>query len=232
MALFGFGNNNPAPAAAKADPATPVAADPAAPATPATNTDPLAAFSELWSNDPNAAPVVDSLKAPLFANMDETKFQEAVSGMNFTNSIDPALVAKAQSGDTAAFLEAINQAGRAGFSANMKTTMAMVEQALAKRTGDLTASLPGAVKNLQLRDGLDAVNPAFTNPALKPMVEAAQARIASKFPKASVAEIQKMTNDYMTTAAQLLNPQVAEAATTKGGKTDSFDWGEFFAEPS
>jgi hypothetical protein len=65
-------------------------------------------------------------------------------------------------------------------------------------------------------------NPAFSNPAIAPLIEAQVAQLANKYPKATPAELNGMAKEYLAGMAALINPPKAAASTKTGDKGE--DW--------
>jgi len=70
-------------------------------------------------------------------------------------------------------------------------------------------------------------NPAFSNPAVAPLIEAQVAQLALKFPKASPTELKGMAQEYLKDMANLINPQKSDASPKRGTAKDEDDWSSY-----
>lgn len=242
MSIFDIFNANPNPAhvqqpAAAAPPGnipdaanvatdgTVPAATPASDATPVVaeqeNQNPLDEFKTLWDAVPidKGAPPVNEGFVPL----DPVKLQEIVSKASFTNTITPeniqAITAGGE-GAVQAFQDSMNAVAQ---QVMMQSTLAankMTEQALTKALATQDAKLPQLMRQYQTLDS----NPLFTNPAVKPVMEAVQSQLAVKNPNASATELAKMAQNFVTVMGEAFAPKTDTPTDTP----NDTDWGKFF----
>jgi len=250
--LFSSAPATPAAPAATAAPATPPAAPatpgnipdgvaPSNPATPGTEANgmipapapegtqtpdsPLAQFSKMWE------PVADAegnVKAP--AQLDATKLQEIISKADFTSTIGTDNLARIAAGGEeaqAAFTESMNSVAQ---QVLIQATMAankMQEQAIKTALDSQTASIPELIRTQNASNNLQAANPLFSNPAIKPIIDAVQVQLAATNPTATPQQLTEMAQNYVTVMGEAFNPK---APTTVPGQVDTnINWESFLA---
>lgn len=199
---------------------------PPVPAEPAVAVSPMDEFKSLW--EPSATPNVDgTLPANMFAGADPTKMLEAARKVDFAKSVPPEVLAKITAGGpdaAAAFASAINDVAQRSYAQSSFASTKIVEAALAKFQEGIEARLPGQVKNFQVRESLRESNPALMHPAAAPIMEALQAQLTVKYPNASVAELQGMASQYLTSFTTAAAPKPATQAVSA-----SEDWDKYFS---
>lgn len=198
-------------------PALPVPAP--TPAEPAEPKSPLDEFTNLWDTkpvDPNApAPV----EAP---ELNAESVQTAVAKADFSSAITPeTLAAISAGGDDAqtAFATAMNVVAQKVMTQAIMVNDKLTKQAIAKASKAYEDSLPEMLRASAAADHLKTSNPLFSNPAVKPVIEATQAQLLQKFPNATHAEITKMTQDYIIAMGESFTPK-AVVNDNSGGETD------------
>jgi len=191
---------------------------------------PLDTYKDLWQ-----APIVDPNKpdpnAPIF-NFDPAKIQESASKMDFSKMMKPETLAKITAGGdgaTEAFLQTMNDFGRGMTVQSLQLTTGIVEKALEKQKEQFQAQLPEMFKTFQTRNSLSEANPAFNNPALKPIVESLQAQMQLKHPNASSKEINGLVNGYMEQLGTVFSPKKEETGSNGSGKGQETDWSAFLS---
>lgn len=196
------------------------------PVEPAAPVSPMDEFKSLW--EPSATPNVDAtLPANMFAGTDPTKMLESARKVDFAKNISPEVLAKITAGgpDAAnAFAQAINDVAQRSYAQSSFASTKIVEAALAKFQEGLDARLPSQVKNFQVRESLRESNPALSHPAAAPIMEALQAQLTVKYPNATVAELQGMASQYLTSFTAMANPAKPGPAVPAAE-----DWDKFFA---
>lgn len=217
-----FGTTSQPSDAVAAQTAAPVTA--ATPAVESAPVSPLDQFSSLW--EPSATPTVDgTLPANMFSGTDPAKMLEAARKVDFAKSIPPEVLAKITAGGpdaAAAFAQALNDATQRSYAQSSFASTKIVEAALAKFQEGLDSRLPGQIRNHQVSQSLRESNPALMHPAAAPIMEAMQAQLSVKFPKATVSELQGMASQYLTAFNTAANPVKAEKVTA------AEDWDSFF----
>lgn len=186
--------------------------------------DPLANFANLWepvSNKDDSASLADF-------RLDPTKLQEVVSKASFTGTVTPDhLRAIANGGEDAvkAFQDSLNSVAQ---NVMMQATLAankMTEQMVSKALAAQEAKFPKLIKQHNTAEQLSAANPLFSNPAVKPILEAVQYQLQAKNPNASASEIVAMSQDFVRVLSeQLGNKQTASSPQD----SNEMDWSKFF----
>lgn len=239
MALFDIFKSTPAPTPAPAVPATPVTPgnipSPTAdlnnqtPVSPApesmTPKIPLDEFAKLWE----ASPVTTDPSASGEPSQELTAdlVNKALSGTNFASSIpQEQFAAISEGGDAAieAMKQIANSIAQTAISQSLlisnKLNTRELERALKKQEDSLPALLRGQAAS----DHLKLTNPLFSNPAVKPVIEATKQQLLQKFPDATPQEITQMTQDYIIAMGATFAPK--ESVNANGGT--EVDWEAFF----
>jgi hypothetical protein len=220
----------PAPAPAPADTSAAPISDlvPPVPTPPApTGTDPappLADFAKLWEPDATKPAAQDSV----FGNLDPAKIFEAAKSANFAGAINPEVlqsVAAGGEGAVQALQSAINSATQAAFAQSTLAATKLIEQAISKSQESQLKNLPDLVRKHTAADSLLAENPALSNPAAAPIIQAIQAQLSTKFPQASTSELTTMAKKYLENFASVVAPpKPAEPVAAKPGE---MDWSKY-----
>jgi len=213
---------------APATPGTEVNGVVPAPATSDTNTpdSPLAQFGNLW--EPVATKAGEAAPATP-APLDPAQLQEIISKASFTSSLTPENLSAIEAGGEGAqqaFTESLNSVAQ---QVLMQATLAankMTEQAVKAATEAQAATIPEMIRAATLNNTLQKENPVFSNPAVRPVIEATQTQLAAKFPNATPDELATMTKDYITAMGAAFAP----APVTPAGSNapDTVDWESHF----
>jgi hypothetical protein len=165
---------------------------------------PLANFDTLWQNDTTKEADVPPSLAPKF-NLDHAGIMSAAQKIDFTSHIAPDLVAKAMSGDAAAFLAVINQAGQLGFANATIASGTLVQNSLSNAQQVLhTNVLPAALREQAVHAAINASNPIFSDPSVAPMLDMLKTRLAATYPHAPPQEIAATAVRYLNSMSQKL----------------------------
>jgi len=204
------GNLNP-----PADPAAPgqgvVPGSAVAPAAPPKEDSPLAAYEKLWEPVPKKKEdPTTTAPVPLTAE----QVQKAVAKSDFTAVISPDQLKDISSGGEAAqkaFQEAMNAVAQRVMVQATMVSNKLTEKAVADAVENIAVQqakeLPGLLRQQQSTAHLNDTSELFSNPAIKPVVEATQAQLLLKFPEATPAEITKMTQDYIKVMGEQFAPK-------------------------
>ena len=248
--MFNLFGNNPAPTptapTAPAQPAAPVAqpvaaepgnipptVDPNAPpptaesapapvAAPVDNS-PLAEFNTLWDTVPNK----DGEPAPLVQPLNPAKLQEVIAKSDFSTAVTQENLTAIQAGGdeaSAAFASSMNQVAQTVMNQSLLASNKMIEQAVDRVNKSWEDKLPGILRKQNLNESLVSSDPVFKNPAIKPIMEATQAQLASKYPNATVAELTTMTQNYIKAMGEAFSP--TKAINPESPDAD-MDWERF-----
>lgn len=186
----------------------------------AATADPLAAFSTLWE------PTQQTNEVPMFGNVDPKKLMEAASKTDFSKAIPKDALSKIQAGGDGAmeaFAGALNQVAQTVFANSALTSAKLLDQALKKQEQIFAAKIPTLVKQHSVSDTLRSENPAFNNPAVQPLIQALEMKLATKHPNATAAELTGMAKDYLTKIGSVFNP-AKETQTEDATVTGTEDW--------
>lgn len=208
-----------------AAPAAPVNADPAAfqgtPQSPTVNservTSPLDEFTSLLktgatSEETNVRPSV---------NLDLTKLQETVSGMDFGVALTAEDATKMNlSPEQAAVMNGLlNRNAQAVFLRAAVANSSVSEQLAHKSIDFMDKNVPQAIRNQSIQGEL-AKNAMFAHDAASPFVTQLAGLIAANKPTASPVEIAEQTQNFLSLLANG-GAKAAEAKSTQ-------DWNSFF----
>ena len=198
--------------------------DPANPDKPAS---PLAEFDTLWDNDPTkATPAPETPSA-----LDPAKLQEVIGKLDLSASVTPEIMAAINEGGegaTTAMMQAMNSVSQQALTHAITVSNKLIEQAVGNNTKAMEAKLPGMLKAQNLSNTMADTNPIFTNPAVKPIMEATQAQLLAKYPKATPQELTDMAEKYVLAMSEAFSgekPASEEAAS-------EMDWESFLAPNS
>lgn len=208
-------------------PADPTKIDGANNPPPNPDASPLDQFKDLWepTNTNEGEP------APMFEQLDPTKVQEAMNRADFSGAISQEnLSAISEGGEAAmrAFSDSLNAVARQVMSQSTLVANKMIETQVTKALESHQAKLPDMLKKQTLKDNLSSTNPLFKNPAIKPVAEAVQMQLAAKYPDASVAEVNEMVSNFLTTMSGAFNPNQPSSSDAAG--LESTDWSVFLGE--
>lgn len=197
--------------------------NPTVPANSQTSDDPLANFADLWQPAKQQA----GTEMPLFGNVDPKKLMEVAQKTDFSKAIPKDALVKIQAGGAdavEAFSTAMNQVAQTVFANNALTTAKLLDQALARQQQTFEAKLPSLVKQHSVSDTLRSENPAFSNPAVQPLIQALELKLAQKHPQATASELTGMAKQYLQGISTVFNPQAS--STEKAQVTASLgeDW--------
>ena len=228
--------NIPTPPAVTAEPGNPTApvippVTPVAPLPDMTKAEPsLDDFKGLWDTVPTDPNNPATQQAPQALNVED--LQKTVGAIDFTQAITAEQLAAIQEGGegaTAATLQAMNAMAQKVMIQNTLVNNKLTEQAIERAVKSHSDSLPELLRSQAAADHLKTSNPIFSNPAVKPIMEATQQALLQKFPNATHAEITNMTQNYITAMGQEFAPQ---ASVNDNTATNETDWMEFMKAPT
>jgi len=220
--------NIPTPQVA-VDPNNPTA--PVVPVTPVVpekiDESPLAEFKDMWETkpiveDPNAPPAPVELTAEAV--------QKIVAKTDFSKVITPesmAAITAGGEGAAEAFAQAMNQVAQQVMVQSTMVGNKLTEQAVNKAREEFSASLPEMLRKQSSTDHLRSANPLFTNPAVKPVMEAIQSQLLQKHPNATNAEITTMSEKFIMAMGEEFSPK----EVINDNSTEGTDWDKFMGTP-
>ena len=181
---------------------------------------PLEKFAALWEptkTDPNAPAAPQPVSAE--------QIMEAAGKVDFTKVLSQEDLAKiAAGGDDAiaALSSVLNKSMQTAYGHSALAATKLVEQAVSKAEESFAAKLPTLINQQTSRNALLSDNPAFSNPAVAPIVEIIHQQLVNKFPTATPNEIAAMAKEMMSGAAQVFNPSKTPDPAATAKKED--DW--------
>ena len=193
---------------------------PAATPAPAEPPSPLDAYKNLWDSvptDPNAP----AGNQPL----DPAKLREAIGKADFSQSINPeSLAAISQGGEAAqaAFISAMNTVAQNVMTQATLASNEITNRRVEEATAAMTASIPELLRKQALNTNLREANPLFSNPAVKPVIDAVQSQLAATNPNATPSELATMAQSFVTVMGEAFSPKPAKPTTP-----DSQNWDKF-----
>ena len=220
-----------APAGNIQDPAT-VAANsnvadqpPAAPAEGSAqdtvDNNPLAQFADLWDTKPT-----DPAQSAQPQELSQEAVAKSMAKVNFSNAISPdQLAAIGEGGEAAqqAFAQALNSVAQQVMVQSTLINNKLTDQAVQQALEAQKAQLPSLLRQQAAADHLKTTNPLFSNPAVKPVMEATQQQLLAKYPNATQAELTQMTQDYITAMGEAFAPK----APVNNNEGNEPDWSTF-----
>lgn len=186
-----------------------------------TEKSPLDPYATLWDTDPN-------IKKPgeyVPQQLDAGKLQEVVSKVDMTKVITPAQMAAINAGGegaTAALMASLNAVAQQTLLQSTVVANKMIESAVAQAITATTAKIPALMKELNLSNSLIEKNPIFSNPAVKPVIEAVKSQLSTKFPNATTQELTSMAQDFVKAMGESFSPKPAPVSNP-----NEFDWSSY-----
>lgn len=184
---------------------------------------PMDSFVDMFKPRPvdPKAPKAPTLADPFLSPLDPTAFKQQVSTANFAAAIPQETLQKALSGDTQAFMDAINTASREAFAASAQLSHGLVEHGARTAADRVSNSMDSRIRNFQIRSQ-NTSNEALAHPAVAPMLNAVKVQIAQSNPNLTPEAVQQQAEQYFTQMADVLvaPKQQAAAAAAKPAQGD------------
>jgi hypothetical protein len=186
---------------------------------------PLDPYKELWQ-DSNTPAANGGNPAPDNSNPQKQQQQQPASHadiakkINFSQILNPEIVTKALSGDTAAFSQVINQISQASFAASGKYAEQLIAKAVKDSEGRIGSSLPEKFKAFSLQNST-LPSKALNHPAVRPMVDAIKQQFMHKFPDATTKEIEDHANSYVSSMFEALESERNEVQSQSNSGNSS-----------
>lgn len=162
--------------------------------------------------------------------IDPQKLMEAAARVDFTKVVDAESMAKiAAGGEEAAqtLVALLNKTAQQVYGQSTVVTSRIVEQAVSQAREQFIAQIPDVIRKQGARAAVFEDNPAFSNPAVAPLIEAQVAQLALKYPKATPGELKGMAQEYLKDMASLINPVKSDASSNKRTANDGDDWSSY-----
>lgn len=192
------------------------------PASPEATNSPLADFATLWDNIPNQA---SPEAGPTELNQEDV--MKAVTKADFTKALSPdKLAAITAGGEEAAkaFAESLNIVAQQVLAHATMVNNKLTNSEIARAMSAYEAKIPSVLRDQITSNHLRETNPLFSNPAIKPVIEATRSQLLTKFPNATPAEIHKLTEQYIVAMGKAFAP--APAVTRA---PDDVNWETFLS---
>jgi len=227
--MSGFSLSSLNPFAAKA-PVQPQGATNQPPATPQaatlpndagntqTPTDPLAPFAKMYDVG------TETNTPPQFA-LDDKALSTAAGSLNIMQGVDPALMQRAEQGDSKAIMQLIEHAGRQAYQNALSHSSVLTGKFTEAREAFNNKDFSGKVKNELTVNAMTGMA-NFDHPVVrKELIKVAQ-DIQRQHPDASPQDVANRAKEYITELSRAVNP-VSPSQQSKGSQ-QSTDWDAFF----
>lgn len=139
-----------------------------------------------------------------FAGITRENLVQAASKLNFTAGVTDEVLAKAASGDTAAFRAVINEGLRATFAESLLSSHTLMGKRLAHvQDTQLSPLITQQIANHELGNTVKS-NPLFSHPATHPIRDALTASIRSTNPNISATDLNTKLTSMMKAYANTI----------------------------
>lgn len=212
--------SNPTPGPNQPAPTQPLASLPNSTNTPAAPVDPLAPFAKMYDTP------AQTDKAPQFA-LDQAALSAAAGSLNFMQGVDPAVMQRAEAGDSKAIMQLIEHAGRQAYQSAMSHSSTLTNKFTEAREAYNNKDFSGKVKSELTVNAMTGMA-NFDHPVVrKELIKVAQ-DIQRQHPDASPQEVATKAKEYITALSQAVNP--TSASSPSKNNPQSTDWDAFFDE--
>jgi len=182
---------------------------------------PLAAHTSLWEAIPK--PPTDPTTE--YTPLDAATLQTAMSKADLAASIPPEIMAAiVQGGDGAgaAFTQAMNQVAQQSMVQSTLINEKLTAQAVQRAISAMEAKLPEMMRSQASSAHVADSNPLFSNPAVKPVIDATRQQLQDKFPMDTPAQITDKLNNYVKAMGLAFNPAAPDPT-----EAAAVDWNKF-----
>ncbi len=188
-----------------------------------TQANPLDAYSKLWDTT-NA-----QTDAPPSFSIDPKVMGEVANAQDFFKGLDPELVQKAQSGDSAAFTEMMQQGMRNVYRTVIEHNGMLTDKFVGARLSHEGKGFNSKVKDHLTTQALSKTE-NFNHPAVKQQLIDTAKRIQTQNPDMPPEQVAEEARKYITELANAINPQ-KESPQQKAAKAET-NWEEWFSKDS
>jgi len=192
---------------------------------------PLAGFEDLFKNaptDPNAPTPFSADK--IFSGYNRDQIAEAVAKQTFVNPTQEQMAAIAAGGEGAvtAMVGLMNQMAQQVYLRGIDTSVNLTQRGLSAYDNGAASRIPSQVRSQLTENAVAESNPAFSHPAVAPLVDSMRQTIMTKYPTATPAEVTALTNAYLQGFSNVVSGKADQnpADTVKPAE----DWKRFFAK--
>jgi hypothetical protein len=184
---------------------------------------PLEPFSKLWENVEGAKSTAVDYDAPYFTT-DMNSLAKQADGIDFVKNIPgfKELGTKVLAGDVDAFAQVLNAVARGALTQSVSVGTRLSESAVKNYNKRLQQDLPEKFRGFGARSqALD--NPAFSHPAVKPIVENVRNQVMAKNPNLSAEQVNEQVVAYMEAMQSAFQPTAGKEDQSRG----TTDWSMF-----
>lgn len=213
-------------------PAAPVvSSDPNNPTVPTSSSEgsyeesPLAAYKDLWDNANSKSQTSSDQPS---VKLNPADVQKVIAKADFASVITPEqLTAISEGGEPAqqAFMQAMNSVAQRVMLQSTLVNNRLAEQAISKAIANAESKLPDALRKYSSSDYARTSTPLLSNPAVKPIADAVQSQLLSKYPNATNEDITRMTKEFIQAVGEQFAPKPDIVNNSATGETD---WENFF----
>lgn len=180
--------------------------------------DPFAKFSKIWDNPK------DPEKAPSFT-LDPKQLDTIVAAQDFTKGVPAEVLAKAQTGDSAALVEMIRITSQNAYRTAMEHNSKLTEGFVTARESHNAKGLGSEVKKELTNAGFSSIA-GSKNPVVKQQLRQTAESLQRTHPDASPEEIVQMTIEYYQ---QLSEAITGDKKEVKEQNQTATDWDKWFS---
>lgn len=181
----------------------------------------LEQFKTLW--EPVVTDPANNKPAGI-SSLNPEDVQKVIAKVDFASALDPAnLAAIAAGGESAqkAFVDSLNSVAKQVLLHSTLVGNKLTERAVQEALAAQESKLPAMMRSQSVAQHIKDINPLFSNPAVKPVVDATRTQLEQRYPNATPNEIALMLNNYLTAMSESLAPKKESKA---GQGTDDLDW--------
>jgi len=208
------------------DPNLDPSAPPAAPVDPVVVDSPMADFATLWDTptiDPNAAVPAEPVA------LTQEAVAKVVANANFAGGVTPEVMATiAAGGEDAqkAMMLMINQATQQAVTQSIMASNKLNEKAITDALAAQATTLPGLMRDQAATSHLNDLNPLFSNPAVKPVIDATRQQLLQKFPGDTPAQTAEKLQNFIVA----MGAQFAPTEVVNDNSSQEVDWDAFMTK--
>lgn len=151
---------------------------------------------------------------------------KAMSGMDFTQGINPELAQKALGGDQASLMELLNGVTRNAVSASVQMSHGMVEKGVSTGIERFGGDMDSRMRDFSLRNQ-NADNPALQHPFGKAMLSTIKKQIAAANPRMSADEVHQHAVSGFSEFAKMVTSSGESAQQAQNPGPKEMDWSLF-----
>ena len=211
-------NMNFAPPPKASAQSTPPAGNSNPPAPAPKAPDPIDIFGKMFDNTP-------STDAPPAFTLDPAQLSTVANGQDFLRGVDPELLNKANSGDSTAVMQVMQQVSRNTYQAALLHNSKLTESFVGAREGFTAKGLGTKIRGELTVNALTGT-PNFQNPGVRKLLVNIAQTLEKDHPDASPEQIATMARQAVTEAAQAVNPNGGQPSEPQGKQPT--DWDNFF----